>query len=51
MGQAQQILHDDAVVLPQYEQGVIYLLHPKVKGVVRRVVGADPDFTYASVAP
>ena len=51
MGQAQQILHDDAVVLPQYEQGVIYLLHSKVKGVVRRVVGADPDFTYASVAP
>ncbi|MCS5574253.1 MAG: ABC transporter substrate-binding protein, partial [Pseudomonadales bacterium] len=51
MGQVQQILHDDAVVLPQYEQGVIYLLHPKVKGVVRRVVGADPDFTYASVAP
>ena len=49
MGRAQQILHHDAVVLPQYEQGVIYLLHPKVKGVVRRVVGADPDFTYANV--
>ena len=51
MGKAQQILHDDAVVLPQYEQGVIYLSHPKIKGVVRRVVGADPDFTYASVTP
>ena len=51
MGEAQQILYDDAVVLPQYEQGVIYLLHPKVKGVVRRVVGADPDFTYARVIP
>ena len=49
MGQAQQILFDDAVILPQYEQGVIYLLHPKVKGVVRRVVGADPDYTYARV--
>ena len=51
MGQAQQILFDDAAVLPQYEQGVIYLLHPKIKGVVRRVVGADPDFTYAKVIP
>ena len=51
MGEAQQILYDDAVVLPQYEQGVIYLLHPKVKGGVRRVVGADPDFTYARVIP
>ncbi len=49
MGELQQILHDDAVILPQYEQGVIYLLHPKLKGVVRRVVGADPDYTYARV--
>ncbi len=49
MGQLQQILFDDAALLPQYEQGVIYLLHPKLKGVVRRVVGADPDYTYARV--
>lgn len=49
MGQAQQILFDDATLLPQYEQGIIYLLHPKVKGVVRRVVGADPDYTHARV--
>ncbi len=51
MGKAQQILFDDAAVLPQYEQGVIYLLHPKLKGVVRRVVGADPDYTRARVMP
>ncbi len=49
MGQLQDILFDDAVILPQYEQGVIYLMHPKLKGVVRRVVGADPDYTYARV--
>jgi oligopeptide transport system substrate-binding protein len=49
MGQLQQILFDDAVVLPQYEQGVIYLLHPNARGVVRRVVGPDPDYTYARV--
>ena len=47
MGEIQKILHEDAVMLPQYEQGVIYLLDPRLKGVVRRVVGADPDFTYA----
>ncbi|XOV90379.1 MAG: peptide ABC transporter substrate-binding protein [Pseudomonadota bacterium] len=51
MGKLQQILFDDAAVLPQYEQGVIYLMHPKVRGVVRRVVGADPDFTHARVVP
>jgi len=49
MGEAQRILLDDAGVLPQYEQGVIYLVHPELRGVVRRVVGADPDFTYARV--
>ena len=49
MGEVQQLLFDDAVILPQYEQGVIYLLHPKLKGVVRRVIAADPDFTYARV--
>lgn len=49
MGELQDILFDDAVILPQYEQGVIYLMHPKLKGVVRRVVGSDPDYTRARV--
>ncbi len=49
MGELQKIIHDDSVVLAQYEQGVIYLMHPKLKGVVRRVVGAHPDYTYARV--
>jgi oligopeptide transport system substrate-binding protein len=49
MGGLQDILFDDAVILPQYEQGVIYLMHPKLKGVVRRVVGSDPDYTHARV--
>lgn len=51
MSQAQQILFEDAAVLPQYEQGVIYLLHPKLRGVVRRVTGVDPDFTRARITP
>lgn len=51
MSKAQQILFDDAVVLPQYEQGVIYLLHPKLRGVVRRVTGVDPDYTRAQIVP
>ena len=49
MGELQQILFDEAVLLPQYEQGIIYLQHPKLKGVTRRVFGPDPDFTYARV--
>lgn len=49
MAELQRIINEDAVILPLYEQGVIYLLDSKVKGVARHVVGADPDFTYARV--
>ena len=49
MAELQRIIHEEAVILPLYEQGVIYLLNPKVRGVVRKVVGADPDFTFARI--
>jgi oligopeptide transport system substrate-binding protein len=49
MSVIQNIVHEQAVILPQYEQGVIYLLHPKLRGVVRRVIGTDPDFTRARI--
>ena len=49
MGKCQQILYDDAVILPEYEQGVIYLLNPKLRGVAFRVVGSLPDYTHAYV--
>ena len=51
MAEVQDIIIDDVVILPEYEQGVVYLQHPKLKGVVRRVVGQDPDYTYARVVP
>ncbi|HEY5645923.1 MAG TPA: peptide ABC transporter substrate-binding protein [Pseudomonadales bacterium] len=46
-GQIQRILIDDAVILPGYERGVTYVSHPQMKGMVRRAVGPDPDFTNA----
>lgn len=49
MAHCQQILFDDAVILPEYEQGVIYVVNPHLRGMVRRVVGADPDYTHAYV--
>jgi hypothetical protein len=45
----QRILSADAVILPQVEVGVVYVLNPNLRGVVRRRFGADPDFTYARV--
>jgi oligopeptide transport system substrate-binding protein len=44
-GEIQRILIDDAVILPNYERGVTFVTHPQMKGMVRRAVGPDPDFT------
>ncbi len=41
----QQIVFDDAVILPMYERGVTYVVHPHLHNVKRRVIGAEVDFT------
>ena len=46
----QEIIYEDAVILPHYERGMSYVIHPQLKGLVRRVVGADPDFTFSYIA-
>ncbi len=46
----QRIIRADVPVLPMAETGSAYLQHEKLRGVVRRVLGADPDYTWASVA-
>lgn len=46
-GEIQRILIDDAVILPNYERGVTYVTQPQMKGMVRRAVGPDPDFSNA----
>lgn len=51
MAGLQTIVHEDAIILPMYEQGVIYLQHPNIKGMRRTVIGSDPDFTYARIVP
>jgi oligopeptide transport system substrate-binding protein len=45
----QSIIMDDVPLIPMAETGSAYLQHPQLKGVVRRVLGADPDYTYARV--
>ena len=47
MANVQQILYDDAVIVVNYERGSVYVSHPRLKGVVRRAVGTDPDYTGA----
>lgn len=49
MGKIQDIILEDIVVLPQYEQGEAYVTSDRVKGIVRTVIGADPNYTFATV--
>jgi oligopeptide transport system substrate-binding protein len=49
MAALQRLVIEDAVIIPQYESGSVYLQHRQLKGVVRRVIGTDPDFTQARV--
>ena len=47
MARVQKIIHDDAVVVVNYERGSVYVTHPRLNGIVRRAVGTDPDYTGA----
>ncbi|MEM7099180.1 MAG: peptide ABC transporter substrate-binding protein [Pseudomonadota bacterium] len=46
-GRIQDIVFEEAAILPMYERGVSYVIHPDVKNVKRRVIGAEVDFTNA----
>ena len=47
MSRVQQILYDEAAIVVNYERGSVYVSHPRLKGIVRRAVGTDPDYTGA----
>jgi oligopeptide transport system substrate-binding protein len=48
MAAAEKIILDEAVVIPIFNRFVTYVVNEKkIKGVVRRPIGADPDFTRA----
>jgi oligopeptide transport system substrate-binding protein len=49
LGQAQALLLDEQVIVPAYENADIWVKNPKIKGVLRRVFGPDPDFTRAVI--
>ncbi len=49
--QLQRIIQADVPILPMAETGSAYIVHPQLRGVVRRVLGADPDYTFARVVP
>ncbi|MDA0979043.1 MAG: peptide ABC transporter substrate-binding protein, partial [Proteobacteria bacterium] len=50
-GELQRILIEEVPILPTAETGSAYVVHPRLRGMLRRTLGQDPDFTYARVLP
>ncbi|MGK0257325.1 MAG: oligopeptide transport system substrate-binding protein [Candidatus Azotimanducaceae bacterium] len=46
-GEIQQLIFDDSVILPMYERGVTFVVHPQLKDMKLRVIGPQYDFTNA----
>ena len=42
---------EEVAVLPTFERSIVYAHRPHVTGIVRHVVGPDPDYTAARVGP
>jgi oligopeptide transport system substrate-binding protein len=51
MAAAERIALEDVAFLPMYERNIVWMHSRRVKGVLRRRIGSDPDFTFATVAP
>ena len=50
MGKLQQLIIDDVVILPTYERKVSYVQNPNLQGVLFKVTGGSPIYTYSSVS-
>jgi len=46
-GEIQRIMFEEVTIVPFYERGVMYVQDPRLKGVRRRAIGTDPDYTNA----
>ncbi|MBL7715836.1 MAG: peptide ABC transporter substrate-binding protein [Bdellovibrionales bacterium] len=49
MAAAEKIMLDEVAIVPSYERTVIYIENDRLKGVVRKQIGADPDLTQATI--
>jgi oligopeptide transport system substrate-binding protein len=49
MLEAEQILFEDAVIVPEYYRTRAYLRKPYLKGYVSHSFGGEPAFKYASI--
>ncbi|MBB3046715.1 oligopeptide transport system substrate-binding protein [Litorivivens lipolytica] len=47
----QQIISEQVVIIPTYENVGLYVQHPQLMGVRRSIFGGDPNYRYAWVKP
>lgn len=45
LGGVQNILHDQAVILPDFERGKVFVSDPRMQNMTRRSIGPDPDYS------
>ncbi|MEY4615715.1 MAG: hypothetical protein RJB66_675 [Pseudomonadota bacterium] len=50
MAKAEKIILEELPIIPTYERTIIYTHSDKIKGLVRRAVGSDPDLTNVKIA-
>ena len=50
MAAAEKVLLDDVGIVPMNERVLIYAHQPRVSGIVRHVVGPDPDYTWITLS-
>lgn len=50
MAQAERIVVDEAPIVPLYERTIMFTHADKATGIVRRVAGFDPDFTWVKLS-
>ena len=48
-GSIQELIYEDAVIVPMYERGLSFVVDPRLKGFKRRSVGPDVDYNYAYI--
>lgn len=45
----QRLAHEDVVIIPMYERGWSFVVDPRLKGFIRRSVGAEVDYNFAYI--
>ena len=50
-GEIQRILIDQAVLLPDYERGRVFVADPRMQNLGRRAIGPDPDYSRVTLLP